>query len=110
MVEKRVEPSYYDVPFGISSSILTTGLNVVATTAAYYHGLSVKASAADCTITIYDNASTTSGNIVDLVFVDFSLNPATRVSLYNPIYAKNGIAIDVSELGTKGVCFYGPKG
>ncbi|KKM95747.1 hypothetical protein LCGC14_1185040 [marine sediment metagenome] len=104
-------PEYFDVPFGIASAIMTTGLNTIATTESYYYGVSVKASAADCQVTVYDSAGATSGNLLDLVFVDTSIDGlGKRSDLRNPVKAKLGITVDVTEDGATGVVFYAPKG
>jgi len=108
---KGFDPSYFDVPYGIASAALTAGLNAVATTGGYYHGCVIQASAADCTAIVYDSASATAGNRLDMVMVDSDIGGLfARSDLRNPVKAKNGITVGVSEAGAVGVCFYGPKG
>lgn len=103
-------PSYFDVSYGIASASMTVGNNSIATTGGYYHGLSVRASAADCTIIVYDHGSSATGSVIDVVFVDFSVNNATKSILYYPVMAKKGIQVNVSETGAIGTVFYNPKG
>lgn len=98
----------FDVEYGLASASLTAGKTVVATTGADYHGISIIAGAALCTVTIYDNASATSGNIVDIFLVKTTSD--VWIDRYIPVKAKNGLTIDVSGADAKGAVFYGPKG
>lgn len=104
------EPSYFDIPYGIASAAITAGLNAVATTGAYYHGIMIQGSTGDCVAIVYDHASDTTGNILDRVLVDFSAKEDNRNDLRNPVKAKKGIHVSVSEGGATGVIFYGPQG
>ena len=98
----------FDVAYGLASANITSGLTIVATTGANYHGISIIGVATDfVTVTIYDNASTTSGNLIDLMQID--TNKSVWVDRYIPVVAKNGIVVDMSGTG-KGAIFYGPKG
>ena len=58
-------PRYYDVEYGLASAAVTTGLTAIATTEANYHGLAMVAGTTSVSVTIYDSASATSGNVVD---------------------------------------------
>lgn len=98
----------FDVEYGLASASLTAGLNAVATTGADYHGISVIAGGALCTVTIYDSASATSGSIVDLFLIKTTSD--VWIDRYIPIKAKLGLTVDVSGAGAKGAIFYGPKG
>ncbi len=98
----------FDVGYGLASASLTAGLNIIATTGADYHGIAVIAAGALTTVTIYDNASTTSGNIMDIFVVKTTSD--VWIDRYIPVRGKNGITIDVNGAGAKGAVFYGPKG
>lgn len=98
----------FDVAHGLASASLTAGKNIVATTGADYHGISMIASATSCVVTIYDNASATSGNIMDVFLV--KTNSDVWIDRYIPVKGKNGITIDVDGAGARGAVFYGPKG
>ena len=113
MVRERrgIEISQFDVSHGIALPALTGGKNVVATTGGVYYGLRMVATTGDCIVTVYDNASDTTGNIIDYVFVDSSVSlVATSELASGPVAVKNGVNISVTEAGSKGVIFFGPKG
>lgn len=99
---------YYDINYGLASASITAGLNVVATTQCSYHGITIIASATRTVVYVYDNASATSGNLIDLIVI------ATTAGLiadkFIPIYAKKGIVIGITGTGAIGTVFYGPKG
>lgn len=100
---------FFDVSYGLASVAITaTGLVVVATTGGDYHGLSFVAGTTQCTLTIFDSASATAGNILDIMVV----NPGGNVwnDRYKPIRAKKGITVSVVGTGGTGAIFYGPKG
>ena len=106
-----IQPGYFDVRYGIASAALTAGLNAVATTGGYYHGCAIQASTGDCQVLVYDSASATAGNRLDMVLVDSDIGGLfIRSDLRNPVKAKLGITIGVSEGGAIGVAFYSPKG
>lgn len=109
-MDENFKSGFFDAPYGIASASLTSGLNAIATTGGYYHGMLIKASTGDCTAIVYDSASTTAGNYVDVVFVDFSAKESERSDLQNPVYVKNGITIGINEGGAIGVVFFAPKG
>lgn len=104
------QPRYFDVDYSVSSVALTaTGKKVVIASEADYHGLSMVAgTTAKAVITIYDNSSDTTGNLVDLVTVTAGGN--VWIDRYKPVKAKNGLTISVVGVGATGVIFYGPKG
>lgn len=105
MAEK---PSFFDIPYAIPSAILTSGVTVVATTAADYVGISVSASAAAVTVIVYDNSATASGSFLDVI-------PITATTGYRPdrtniIRARKGITVDIQGAGGRATVFYTPKG
>ena len=108
MPKNKERSGLFDVGYGLASASLTAGLNAVATTGADYHGISIVASATKCQVIIYDSASATSGNILDIFIV--KTNSDVWIDRYIPVKAKNGITIDVGGAGAIGAVFYGPKG
>lgn len=103
------EQGLYDVPYGLASANLTTGKVILCTTGADYHGMSIVAgTTANATVVIYDNASDTTGNRVDLVIVE--QNHSVWIDRSVPVKAKNGLVSGISGEGAYGVLFYGPKG
>ncbi len=98
----------FDVGYGLASASLTAGKTIVTTTGADYHGISIVSSATACQVIIYDNASATSGNIIDIFVV--KLNSDVWIDRYIPVKARNGITIDVGGAGAIGAVFYSPKG
>lgn len=103
------EQKFFDIPYGVASAgITTTAATVVATTEAYYHGMTLVASTTNCTVYIYDNSAAASGNIVD-VFRVFAGNN-TWIDRFLPVRAKNGITVSVTGTGAVGAIFYSPKG
>lgn len=100
---------HYDVSYGVSSVAITAaGLLAVCTTGASYHGIRLVASATQITIVVYDSASATSGNILDVIRVSPGGN--SYDDRFNPVVAKKGITIGVTGGLAKGVVFYSPKG
>ena len=98
----------FDIEYGLASASLTAGKTIVTTTGADYHGISIIAGAALCTVTLYDNASATTGNIIDIFVVKTTSD--VWIDRYIPVKAKNGLTINVSGAGAKGAVFFGPKG
>lgn len=98
----------FDVEYGLASASLTAGKTIVTTTGADYHGITIVAGGALCTVTIYDNASATTGNIIDMFLIKTTSD--VWIDRYIPVKAKLGLTIDVSGAGAKGALFYGPKG
>lgn len=99
----------FDVPYGLASTALTAGSNIIATTAAYYHGITLVAgTTAQARVVIYDNASTTLGNLLDLFLV--ASNNNTWIDRYIPLQAKNGIVVSITGVGAQGAIFFAPKG
>lgn len=98
----------FDIPYGLASAAFTTGKTVVATTQAAYHGVAMTAGTTNCSIVIYDNASDTSGNVVDIIGVTATGN--AWIDRYIPVIAKNGLTIKATGSGLDGTVFYGPKG
>ena len=100
---------HYDVSFGLASVALTsTGLVVVTTTGGSYHGLRLIAGTTQVTVLAFDNASATTGNILDVVRVSPGGN--SYDDRFNPVYAKKGITLGIVGTGATGVVFYSPKG
>jgi hypothetical protein len=108
MVRPRENTDHFDAEYGLASASLTTGKTVVATTQASYHGISIVASATKATIWIYDHASDTSGNLVDLIHVE--TNKSAWIDRYIPVQARNGLTVKATGAGLEGAVFYGPKG
>jgi len=99
----------FDVTYGLSSAKLTVGTTIVATTGGNYHGISVIAgTSAKATIIIYDNASTTAGNILDIFTVTQDKN--AWIDRYIPVKAKNGITVSITGTGANGAIWFSPKG
>lgn len=108
-MERQPSQRDFSVPYGLASvSVVTTVAAVIATTQANYHGLAVIAGSTKCTVTIYDNASTITGRIVDLVQVAASGN--VWIDRYIPIIAKSGMCAICVGTGATVVVFFGPKG
>jgi len=106
---KKIQSGMFDVPYGVASADITTGLTVVATTGGNYHGCSLIAGAtAKATIYIYDNASTTSGNKLDMFVV--KTGGDVWIDRFIPVIAKNGISVSLTGVGSEGVVFFSPKG
>lgn len=106
---KVYQSGMFDVPYGLASADITTGLTIIATTAGYYHGASVIAGGtAKATIKIYDNASTTSGNKLDMFVV--KTDGDVWIDKYIPVTAKNGMTVEATGTGMDGVIFFVPKG
>ena len=107
-------PSYrgrdkeFDISYGIASVALnTTGLTVVATTAAFYHGLSILASAAVVIVKVYNSAGGTS-NLVDVIYA--SATGTGWTDKYIPIVCRTGLCVSVTGTGGDGVIYYSPRG
>ena len=101
--------SYHDIDYGLASaSIATTGLVAIATTGADYHGIALIAGTVACTVIVYDSASATGGNIIDIIKVNPGGNAWNdRIS---PVKAKLGLTISKTGTGASGTVFYNPKG
>lgn len=107
--QRSYQGGMFDVPYGLASVNITTGVTVVATTGGYYHGASVVAGAtAKATVKIYDNASTTSGNKVDMFVV--ATDGDVWIDKYIPVIAKSGLVVEATGTGMDGVIFFVPKG
>lgn len=105
----RQERSYHDVPYGVSSvSITATGLVAIATTGGNYHGIRMVAGTAKVTVLVFDSASATGGNLLDVIQI--SPGGANYDDRFNPVVAKKGITLGITGTGATGVVFYGPKG
>ncbi len=99
----------FDVDYGLASASITAGLNIVATTEAAYHGIAIVAgTTANAKIIVYDNASATSGNIVDTFLVGAGDNK--WIDRYIPVKARNGLVVSATGVGVEGTVFFGPKG
>lgn len=105
----RIEPEHFDVSYGLASAAITsTGLIVIATTEADYHGIAFVTIGTTVTATVYDHASDTSGNILDVIFI--AANSGFNKEKFIPVKAKNGITVKVVGSAGIGTLFYGPKG
>ena len=100
---------FFNVDYGLASIAVTTGVTIVATTEAAFHGIEIVAGdTARAVITIYDSAGGASGNIIERMNVtsaDSVLNER-----YRPVMARKGIYIVATGEGMSGTIFYGPKG
>ena len=100
---------HFDVDYGVASVAITAaGLLAICTTGASYHGIRIVASATQLTILVFDSASATSGNLLDVVRVSPGGNAYN--DQFTPVLAKNGITIGVTGGLGKGVVFFSPKG
>ncbi len=109
MPREKIRSIPFDVEYGLSSAVITAGLNIITTTEAAYHGIAIIATATtEAKIFVYDNASATSGNIVDMFIVDAGRNK--WIDRYIPVKAKKGLVIGATGAGVVGTVFYGPKG
>ena len=105
----NLRPEYQDVEYGVASAAITsTGLIVVATTGAKYHGISMIAKSTQVSIIVYDNATGTSGNLLDTMIIRMGGDRQGERTI--PVIAKNGITLGVTGSQGEGVVFYGPKG
>lgn len=99
----------FDIPYGLASiAITSTGVTIITTTGADYHGLRMIAGSTQVTFLAYDNASTASGNLLDVVRISPGGN--SYDDRFNPVKAKSGIVVSVVGTGGTGVVFYTPKG
>lgn len=100
----------FDIPYGISTvSISTGGFMVISAKKAFYHGLKyINTSTTPVTITVWDNATTTAGNILDLIRISATTGGGDEK--FFPVIAKNGIVVSVSGTANNGTVFYAPKG
>lgn len=109
MPEQKRRDVHFDVPYGLASAAITTGLTVVATTGGSYHGCSLVAgSTAQASVYIYDNASATTGNIIDIIVV--TQGKDAWIDRYIPVMAKNGLTVKATGEGLDGAIFFAPKG
>ncbi len=100
----------FDIPYGLSNiSITGTGNTVVSTKRAFYHGVVyVNTSTAPVTIIVYDHPSSSTGNVLDMIYV--SATTGSGAEKFFPVIAKSGITISVSGVAGRGTVFYAPKG
>ena len=104
----RNEGQNFDVGYGIASvAVTSTGITIVATTEANYHGVSMLASAAAVTVKVY-NASSGTTNLVDVIFA--AVTGTGWSDKYIPVVCKKGLTVSVTGTGGQGVIFYAPKG
>jgi len=100
---------YFDISYGLASVAITTGVTIVTTTGANYHGFAlISGATATATIKVYDHISTTSGNYLDLYSI--AQTQAKDREKYIPVVAKDGIVVSLTGTGSEGAIFYGPKG
>ena len=104
----RGEESHFDVGYGIASVAITaTGVTIVATTEANYHGVSMLASATAVIVKVY-NASSGTSNLVDVIFA--AVTGTGWSDKYIPVVCKKGLTVSVTGTGGQGIIFYAPKG
>jgi hypothetical protein len=102
------EGSNFNVGYGIASVAITaTGVTIVATTEANYHGVSMLAATTGVTVKVYNTAAGT-GNLVDVIYA--VANGTGWSDKYIPIVCRKGITVSVTGTGGSGIIFYGPKG
>ena len=107
-MKRESQVQYSDVDYGISSvAISAAGLLVVSTTGAAYHGIAYISLTTGTQIFVFDSPSGTTGNLLDVVYINSSDKPRTN---FIPVMAKFGITIGVTGTGGRGAIFYGPKG
>ena len=97
-------PSFFDVPYGISSALMTTGTSVIATTAADYYGYAIKTTTVS-TLTIYNDTAGT-GPIMDVI----SCSTSTKVLGLVAVRARVALAAILTGTGATATVFYTPKG
>jgi len=103
------EQGLFDVGYGVVSVAITaTGITIVATTGASYHGFKLISSASACTIKVYDSIAASTGNLLDVAFITATTGTSTHTWI--PVKAKVGIVVCVTGSGASGIAFYGPKG
>lgn len=103
-------PNEFDISYGLSTVAITTGgFMVVSSRKAFYHGLKyINTATSPVTITVWDNSSTTAGNIIDLVRIEATTGGGNEK--YYPVVARVGIVVSVSGTANQGTVFYAPKG
>lgn len=101
-VEQR--PSFFDVPYGVPSALLTTGTTVVTTTGADYHGFAIKTTTASV-LTIYNDTAGT-GAIMDVI----SCSTSTKVLGLIAVKARVALCAILTGTGSTATVFYTPKG
>ena len=105
----QVEPSMYDVAYGVVSVAITaTGVTIVATTEGNYHGLKIITNTAATTVKVFDSKSAATGNLLDVAVIGVTTGTSTHTWI--PTKAKVGIVVSVTGTGASGIAFYGPKG
>jgi hypothetical protein len=105
----RQDSGIFNINYGVASvSITTTGAVIIATTSVDYHGITAVGGTTQSTIYVYDNASTTTGNMLDVVRVN--AGGFVSADRFIPVHAKNGVTITVTGTGLFGTIFYSPKG
>lgn len=100
---------YFDVSYNIPSPALTVGVNVISTSPGVYGGLRLVTATGACTAIAYDNVSTASGNLVDIVSAS-GTGGSGQSDPSVSMYCKNGLVVSISETGATGVVFFAPKG
>jgi hypothetical protein len=109
MAEFHQEPSMYDIAYGVVSVAITnTGITVVATTEANYHGFKLITNTAVTTVKVWDSKAASTGNLLDVALLGVTLGTSTYTWI--PTKAKVGIVVSVTGTGATGIVFYGPKG
>ena len=102
---QKDQSSFFDVPYSIPSSNITTGNVTIATTPSDYWGFTILVSSAPVTMIVY-NSVTAVGVVIDVVTVTAS----TRVMNLVPVKARVGLSVNMTGTNGKATVFYTPKG
>ena len=97
-------PSFFDVPYGVPSALLTTGTAIITTTAADYYGFAIKTTTAS-TLTIYNDTAGT-GPIMDVI----TCTTSTKVLGLVAVRARVALSAILTGTGATATVFYTPKG
>ena len=107
--EYNAEQGLYDVDYGVVSVAITaTGVTIISTMGANYHGLKLISNTTAVIIKVYDSVSAATGNILDVMYLGVTAGTNTFTQI--PTKAKVGIVASVTGTLATAVCFYGPKG
>ena len=102
------QTNYFDVDYGKASVALTsTGVTIVSTVEAYYHGVSFLAGTNSVTIKVFNTASGT-GNMIDVIYAP--ANATGWSDKFNPVVCKNGLTVSITGSNGTGVIFFSQKG
>lgn len=93
--------------YNITSSGLQTADAVILATGGFVHAVTLIPAAADCSVVIYDNASSASGTVVAKVTLFTALaQGSTTITFQKPVCANAGIYADVAGTGANYIVHY----